>query len=46
MPDPQAVQPPHYAIWPGIVIGFGLGVTASWSIFLAYELIKLVELVI
>lgn len=33
----------HYAIWPAVLIGFGLSLTAVWIGLLAYGLVKLIE---
>jgi len=33
-------------IWPKALIAFGLGLTAAWTCFLVYGLVKLVELLI
>jgi hypothetical protein len=46
MSDLHAVLPPHDPIWPGVVLSLGLSLSASWTIFLGYELIKLVKYVI
>lgn len=33
-------------IWPQLVIFFGLGLTAAWTILLAYRVCKLIGLMI
>ena len=33
----------HDAIWPAIVIGFGLSLTAVWIGLLAYGLVRLIQ---
>ena len=38
--DPPGKRDP---IWPTAVIGFGLGLTAVWTILLVYGLVMLVQ---
>jgi hypothetical protein len=33
----------HHPIWPVVIIGFGLSLTAGWIVLLRYGLIKIVE---
>jgi len=32
-------------LWPEVVVALGLGLSTAWTIFLGYELTKLVQLV-
>jgi hypothetical protein len=35
-----------YRIWPGVVIAFGLTLTAAWICLLGYALVKIIEMAI
>jgi len=46
MSEEPTVPQPHAPVWPGVVLGFGLGLSVSWAILLGHEFIKLVKFVI
>jgi hypothetical protein len=40
----RPVEQLFHRVWPPVSIGFGVGLTAAWVSFLAYELIALIGL--
>ncbi|MFY9602829.1 MAG: hypothetical protein WBX05_18845 [Pseudolabrys sp.] len=45
-PLTEITEPYIYRIWPGVVIAFGLALTAAWICLLGYALVKIIEMAI